>query len=73
MLQKLQQQSYQYRSPRELDLEACRVLLLNGLESIEGHITRHKGTAVALTITKAVQSTSERHMEDIGKGPAPAI
>ena len=47
-------QSYQYRSPRELNVEACRVSLLKESESIEGHITRHKGAAAALTVAKVV-------------------
>ena len=55
-----ERQSYQYRSPRELDLEACRASLLKELESIEGHITRRKGAAAALTMAKAVRPTSER-------------
>ena len=55
-----ERQSYQYRSPRELSLEACRALLLKELESIEGHITRCKGAAAALTVANAVQPTSEK-------------
>ena len=55
-----ERQSYQYRSPRELNLEARRASLLKELESIKGHITRRKCAAAALTVAKAVRPTSER-------------
>ena len=47
-------QSYQYRSPRELNLEAHKASLLKELESIKGHITKRKGTAAALTVANVV-------------------
>ena len=55
-----ERQSYQYRSPRELNLEAHKASLLKELESIEGHITRCKGAAAALTVANMVRPTSEK-------------
>ena len=49
-----ERQSYQYRFPRELNLEAHKASLLKELESIKGHIHRCKGAAVALTVANAV-------------------